>query len=280
MSHVFLSYANEDREAARRIVGLLESADWRVWWDRRIPAGKNWAQVLDDALQGMCCMVVLWSRHSVDSSWVYEEAEEGRKRQILLPVLIDAVQPPRGFRGIQVADLSVWDGDTDAPVARQLLADLYSLVPRDEVPDRSLPPQPQPPPPTKDQDGPYRRLWPLITALALLLLVAAVWGLWPKPSTVGIEARVPAAPTDDASAAVQAGSAVTEHSQAASSGTVMVKKPEHGVAQAGSTKSVGTRAAPRPTLADEPMCSALQERVSIGETLNDSDRRLLEKVCR
>jgi hypothetical protein len=151
------------------------------------------------------------------------------------------------------------------------LVDLDSLIRRDEVPERLPPPQPP-----KDPDASHR-LWPLISALALLLLLAAVWGLWPQPSTVGSGDRVPTGSRDAASSAMQASSAAAEHSQAASSAATTVKKTRPGVAQTGATKSGGTKAA---ASADEPMCSALQERVSIGETLNDADRRLLEKVCR
>lgn len=45
-------------------------------------------------------MVVLWSARSIESEWVYEEATEGRRQGKLVPVLIDAVRPPAGFREI------------------------------------------------------------------------------------------------------------------------------------------------------------------------------------
>jgi hypothetical protein len=76
----------------------------------------------------MRCMVVLWSTHSVDSDWVKEEAEEARALGNLIPVLIEPVKPPVGFRSIQAADLTDWDGSTDYVGARQLIADLESLI--------------------------------------------------------------------------------------------------------------------------------------------------------
>jgi hypothetical protein len=105
MADIFLSYANEDREAARAVAGLLESAGCTVWWDRRIPAGRTWRSMIEEALREMRCMVVLWSTHSVESDWVKEEAEEARARGRLIPVLIEPVKPPVGFRSIQAADL-------------------------------------------------------------------------------------------------------------------------------------------------------------------------------
>ena len=78
----------------------------------------------------MSCMVVLWSTHSVQSHWVIEEAEEGLSRDKLLPLLIDDVPPPRGFRGIQALSFCAWDRTATATCFRQLLEDLDRLVPR------------------------------------------------------------------------------------------------------------------------------------------------------
>lgn len=129
MADIFISYANEDRDRAARLAALLESSGWNVWWDRRIPAGRSWRNVLEDALVDTRCMMVLWSQHSVTSPWVAEEAEEARRlKKTLLPVLIDPVEPPIGFRTIQAADLSGWEGSADDPAARQLIADLKSLL--------------------------------------------------------------------------------------------------------------------------------------------------------
>jgi TIR domain/Bacterial Ig-like domain (group 2) len=128
MADIFLSYANEDRETARAVAGLLESAGCTVWWDRRIPAGRTWRSMIEEALRDMRCMVVLWSSHSVESDWVKEEAEEARALGRLIPVLIEPVKPPVGFRSIQAADLIDWDGSRDSPGARQLIADIESLM--------------------------------------------------------------------------------------------------------------------------------------------------------
>ena len=128
MADIFLSYAKEDRDVARQIATLLGNAGWVVWWDRRIPAGRTWRSVLEEALQEMRCMVVLWSAHSIESDWVRDEADEARVRKKLVPVLIEAVNPPVGFRNIQAADLSDWDGSSNAPGVQQLLGDLESLI--------------------------------------------------------------------------------------------------------------------------------------------------------
>jgi hypothetical protein len=128
MAHVFISYDSEDREIAREIVTRLEAQGWSVWWDRRIPTGKTWRSVLDKALQEMDCMLVLWSSRSIESHWVIEEAEEGRDRGKLLPLLIEPVRPPRGFREIQALSFVDWDRSVGAPCFQTLLHDLAELT--------------------------------------------------------------------------------------------------------------------------------------------------------
>ena len=129
MADIFISYANEDRDRAAQLAAFLESAGWSVWWDRRIPAGRTWRAVLEEAVMDMRCMIVLWSQDSVKSQWVAEEAEEARRLgKTLVPVLIQRVEPPMGFRAIQAADLVGWDASPDDPAARQLIADLRSLL--------------------------------------------------------------------------------------------------------------------------------------------------------
>ena len=62
------------------------------------------------------------------SEWVGEEAEEARERGLLIPALIEAVEPPLGFRRIQAADLVGWEGDAGHPGLQRLLVDIRSLL--------------------------------------------------------------------------------------------------------------------------------------------------------
>jgi len=149
MDDIFISYANEDRDRAAQLAAFLEAEGWRVWWDRRIPAGRSWRSVLEEAVDATRCMIVLWSENSVKSPWVAEEAEEARRLgKTLVPVLLQRVEPPMGFRAIQAADLINWDGSAHHPAGRLLVADLKSLLtPRDEkavAPIRDFAPPPQP----------------------------------------------------------------------------------------------------------------------------------------
>ena len=87
--HVFISYAAEDRERARRLADYLESRGWRVWWDRNIPVGRAFDEVIENALREARCVVVLWSKAGVASRWVRSEASDAARREILVPVLVE-----------------------------------------------------------------------------------------------------------------------------------------------------------------------------------------------
>jgi len=111
VSDVFLSYASADRSRVKPVVVALQKQGWSVWWDRTIPPGKTWDKVIDRALADARCVIVLWSRVSVDSDWVRIEADEGRQREILVPALLDDVTIPLAFRRIQAANLVDWRGE-------------------------------------------------------------------------------------------------------------------------------------------------------------------------
>jgi len=128
MTDIFLSYAREDIAKAEAIARALELEGWSVWWDRTIPAGKDFDQVIEEAIDNAKCVVVLWSAVSVASRWVKTEAAEGANRQVLMPVLIEVAKIPLEFRRIQAADLSGWDERPDAPVFRKLIKDVAAIL--------------------------------------------------------------------------------------------------------------------------------------------------------
>jgi formylglycine-generating enzyme required for sulfatase activity len=128
MSDIFISYASEDRARARTIAQALETEGWSVWWDRNIRTGGRFDQIIQEEIGKARCVVVLWSAISVTRDWVIEEASEGRKRQILMPVLAERVEPPWGFRLLQAADLSDWRGETGHATFRQLCQDISGLL--------------------------------------------------------------------------------------------------------------------------------------------------------
>src|SRR5262245_36399631 len=124
MADIFISFAHEDEVRVQGLVHALEELGWTVFWDRHIPAGQTWRSYIGESLNEARCVMVAWSRHSIDSQWVMEEADEGQKRRILVPVLLDAVEPPIGFRSIQAGDLVGWTPGRPSPRFDQLIQDI------------------------------------------------------------------------------------------------------------------------------------------------------------
>lgn len=130
MSDVFISYAREDRDKAECLARACEQQKWVVWWDKVIPPGKKYADVIGHELETAKAVVVLWSRASVASDWVKDEAQEAANRGILIPALIEKVNPPYGFRQVQTADLSEWDGSSTNPELESFVRAIGGLLNR------------------------------------------------------------------------------------------------------------------------------------------------------
>ena len=128
MSDIFISYKSEDRERIQTLVKALEVEGWSVWWDRTIIPGDKFRQVISKALDDAKCVIVVWSRESVLSEWVIDEADRVKQRGILIPVLIDEVEIPLGFRQIQAASLVDWQGTSPHPEFDQLLKSIAEIL--------------------------------------------------------------------------------------------------------------------------------------------------------
>lgn len=131
MADIFLSYASEDRQRVRPLVNRFEEHGWDVWWDREIPPGQTWTDVLERALSETRAMVVVWTKASIRSDWVEIEASEGRKRGGLFPVKLDEVVPPLQFRLTQAADLTDWDGSFEHAQFQALVRQLEVALKKD-----------------------------------------------------------------------------------------------------------------------------------------------------
>jgi tetratricopeptide (TPR) repeat protein len=172
MSDIFISYAREDRDKAESLARVFEQQQWSVWWDRETLPGSKYAEVIAQELSGAKAVIVLWSRASVASDWVKDEAQEGASRGILVPALVEKVSPPFGFRQVQTADLSDWGGSPAHAELQSLLRGISRLISR---------PVSAPAPPD-DRSAPKRRLTLLYLlaglALCLLLAFAGYFVLW------------------------------------------------------------------------------------------------------
>lgn len=170
MNDIFLSYGSADRATAQKYADALESLGWSVWWDREIPLGKAFDQVIEEELNSARCVIVLWSKEAVRSRWVKTEASAAADRERLIPVLIEDVAIPFEFKRIQTAMLTNWQGDPADPEFRPLIEAVRQMLG-----------QPQPAPPSASRQNEKaisgapawlagRGLW--ITVAAVVIIVA------------------------------------------------------------------------------------------------------------
>ena len=131
MANIFLSYARKDADRARGIAAALEAHGWSVWWDPEIRPGQSFISMINTEINAATCIVVLWSRHSVVSRWVLEEAHNGLNRGILCPVLIDrGPQLPVGFATIQYVEMTDWQNNLPTSGTDLLIEEVEQLIGR------------------------------------------------------------------------------------------------------------------------------------------------------
>ena len=137
MADIFLSYVREDLERAKVLVRALEEQGWTVWWDRTLRPGQSFDEIIGKELDAARCVMSLWSHTSLKSDWVKDEAAEGKRRNILVSVLLDRVLPPLGYRQQHAADLGGWDGDAHHPEFALLAEGVAAHAPLERRADRA-----------------------------------------------------------------------------------------------------------------------------------------------
>jgi hypothetical protein len=168
VSDIFISYAREDLERAKQLAEALEAQGWSVFWDRYIPPGKTWREVIAKALHEARCVVVAWLKASIVSGEVHKKAEEGHKRKILVTVFFEEVRSSMGFRGIQAASLVNWDGRPTVEEFQQLVSAVVDIIGSPKQPA-----EPRSPPQVKGRKGQRLTLW--IAGLALGVVSPGWW---------------------------------------------------------------------------------------------------------
>ncbi|MFM9829198.1 MAG: TIR domain-containing protein [Sphingomonas sp.] len=136
---VFVSYSRDDQKVAAAIISILGKQGYSVWWDGLIPGGDRFEKTTSDALERAGAVVVLWSKVSVGSHWVHDEAARGRDRRCLIPLSIDGSEPPLGFRQFQYLDVSREPLKAESPTMQRALRSLAEVVGRAPTPAATPP---------------------------------------------------------------------------------------------------------------------------------------------
>ncbi len=216
MTDVFISYKKEDLVRVEPIARALANAGYDVWWDHRIPPGRTYREVIGAALQEAKCVIVVWSSLSANAQWVLDEADEGKKRNVLLPLLIDDVDIPYGFRQIEAARLVGWTGGASDHEWTGVLSAVEHFVGRAPGgPPRELStpspmmsrrddPAPPAPPPTPSSGG-RSMLGPVLSVAVVAALGAGGYYAW-QSGMFGVSS----APSDETAENLPTGDAVSE----------------------------------------------------------------------
>jgi hypothetical protein len=98
---VFISYAQADKEIARRIADELRSSGLRVWFDEwELKPGDSIASRIDQAVSTSDMLLVLLSPRSIESRWVQSELNAALSRELksravtVIPALIEECEIP------------------------------------------------------------------------------------------------------------------------------------------------------------------------------------------
>lgn len=75
MSHVFISYAHEDKKFVHNLYEQIKSSGLPVWYDESLTPGSEWQEVINDNIHECRSFVVVMSPNSQNSKPVYNEIE-------------------------------------------------------------------------------------------------------------------------------------------------------------------------------------------------------------
>ena len=119
---VFLSHSHEDHKIVEKLHDTLQGDGIRCWYDQHDMTAGPVEDQIDRAIQAHPTVVLVLSKHSVDSDWVIWEAKKARdlekksKRPALCPIALDRA----------------WE-DCAWPETLRMQIERYHIVPFDEL---------------------------------------------------------------------------------------------------------------------------------------------------
>ena len=182
MARVFLSYSRTDLARIEQLADALGRRGHDLWWDRHLAGGAEFDRAIEQALRECDVVVVAWSQEACSSSWVRDEAADGRDRGRMVPLTLDGTLPPLGFRQFHTIDLSNWKGSVKARefVALEQAIGATALASGEpgEMAGGSGAMAPKVSPADRRWLAPGLRTGAVVAAIAALLLIAgATWWL-------------------------------------------------------------------------------------------------------
>jgi hypothetical protein len=133
MADIFIIYAPPNRGMAKALAGHLNDLDYSVWWSRDIEGSCLFNQVIEGAVQDAKVVIVLWSRHSVESNWVCFLTSMAVGYGTLVPATIEKdVDPPLQFTNTPILNFTDTKSIVDSTGYKKLIRDLRTRIPRND----------------------------------------------------------------------------------------------------------------------------------------------------
>ena len=93
MSHVFISYAHNDKFLLEKVISWFQDSEkshFTLWYDNQIEGGNNWRDEIAEALDSAFVVIVLVTKTSVKSLYcTYEWAYAMGQGIHILPLIFD-----------------------------------------------------------------------------------------------------------------------------------------------------------------------------------------------
>jgi hypothetical protein len=130
MADIFISYASEDRERAKLLAETLKEQGWSVWWDRELPFGRPFDEVIRTELRAAGCVIALWTLSAVKSLYVIGEAREALSLKKLISVFFtpSRAELPYDLQAIHGVELIDWHGDTSNTEFQRLVSGITAIL--------------------------------------------------------------------------------------------------------------------------------------------------------
>ena len=118
MADVFISYARPDRELAKALAEELVARGYSVWWDAELVGTDKFRDVIWAELSQAKAAIVIWSKNSVCSEFVRDEAGRAQKSNRLI-----ATHQP----GFDIATIPLGFGERHSHNVREIEQTLKAL---------------------------------------------------------------------------------------------------------------------------------------------------------
>lgn len=129
---IFVSHSHADRDLAFRIVLKLTRKGFNVWWDDLLATGQQIESVFD-IIKAADLTLVIWTKTSVKSEWVIDEAQTACQENRYLGLRYESgLELPEEFDGSKLLDLPLGaDGSPDILPVNRAVLDRVGQEPRE-----------------------------------------------------------------------------------------------------------------------------------------------------